>query len=153
MQLAGGLTSLRCDYCKSIVNTAPDDEGVRYLDELEELLCPACMVPLWNATFANVPIRSCKKCHGILVAMGAFEELIAQAHAEHPGSESPVAEDGSDLSRKLDCPQCHHSMDTHFYYGGGHVVMEDCERCELNWLDGGALLRIVHAPHSEEAVD
>ena len=31
--------------------------------------------------------------------------------------------------------------------------MEDCERCELNWLDGGALLRIVHAPHSEEAVD
>ena len=85
--------------------------------------------------------------------MGAFEELIAQARAEHTGSESPLAGDGSDLSRRLECPQCHHPMDTHFYYGGGHVVMEDCERCELNWLDGGALQRIAHAPHPEEAVD
>jgi Zn-finger nucleic acid-binding protein len=44
-------------------------------------------------------------------------------------------------------------MDTHFYYGGGHVVMENCERCELNWLDGGTLMRIAHAPHSEDAAD
>ena len=152
MQLAGGLTSLRCDYCKAIVCTAPDDQDVRYLDELEELLCPVCGVPLWNASMANVPIRACKKCRGILVTMGASQELIEQARAKRPGSEAPMADDGSDLSRKLECPQCHHSMETHFYYGGGQVVMEDCERCELNWLDGGALLRIAHAPHSEEAV-
>ena len=48
---------------------------------------------------------------------------------------------------------CHHTMDTHFYYGGGHAVMEIAKRCELNWLDGGALMRIVRAPHSEEAAD
>jgi Zn-finger nucleic acid-binding protein len=31
--------------------------------------------------------------------------------------------------------------------------MENCERCELNWLDGGTLMRIAHAPHSEDAAD
>ena len=89
----------------------------------------------------------------MLVPMGAFETLIEQVRTAHPGAEIPVADDASDVSRKLECPQCHHAMDTHFYYGGGHVVMEDCERCELNWLDGGTLMRIVHAPHSEEVAD
>jgi Zn-finger nucleic acid-binding protein len=153
MRLAGGLTSLRCDYCHSLYYSAADDEGVRYLDELQEFLCPVCAVPLWNATLANLPMRACKKCRGMLVAMGSFEGLIAQMRTTHPGAELSVADDGSDLSRRLECPQCHHPMETHFYYGGGHVVMEDCERCELNWLDGGALMRIVHVPHSEEAVD
>jgi len=153
MRLAGGLTSLRCEYCKSVYTTEPDDEGMRYLDELEDLLCPVCAVPLWNATLKNVPLRACKKCRGMLVAMGAFEGLIEQARAQHPGTEAPLADDGGDLSRRLECPRCRHAMDTHFYYGGGHVVIEDCERCELNWLDGGALTRIARAPHSEETVE
>lgn len=151
MRLAGGLESLRCDYCKSLYYSAPDDEGVRYLDELQDLLCPVCAIPLWNATLVNVPIRSCKRCRGMLVGMGAFEGLIDQVRGERTGAEVPLADDGSDPSRKLQCPSCHHTMESHFYYGGGHVVMEDCERCEVNWLDGGALMRIVRAPHQEEA--
>jgi LSD1 subclass zinc finger protein len=150
LRMAGGHESLRCDYCKSIYFSGPDDQGVRYLDELPELLCPVCAVPLWNATLTNVPIRTCKTCRGMLVAMGAFEALVDQVRSAHPGAEIPLADDGSDLSRKIECPQCHHPMETHFYYGGGHVVMEDCERCELNWLNGGALMRIAHAPHQEE---
>jgi Zn-finger nucleic acid-binding protein len=153
MRLAGGLTSLRCDYCKSLYYSAPDDEGLRSLDELPDLLCPVCLIPLWNATLGNIPLRACKKCRGMLVMMGAFEGLIEQARAAHPGAEMPMADDGSDPNRKLECPQCHHTMESHFYYGGGHVVMEDCERCELNWLDGGALLRIAHAPHAEETAE
>jgi len=153
MRLADGLVSLRCDYCKSLYYSAPDDEGVRYLDELENLLCPVCDVPLWNANLADVPIRACKKCRGMLVAMGAFEALIDQARGERHEAKIPMADDGSDLSRRLECPQCHHPMETHFYYGGGHVVMEDCERCELNWLDGGAVMRIVNAPRSEKTVE
>lgn len=153
MRLASGSTSLRCDYCGSSYCSAPDDQGLRYLDEVEGLLCPVCALPLWNATLANVPIRACKQCRGMLIAMGALQGLVDQERAEHPGAEIPLAGDGSELSRRLECPHCHHTMETHFYYGGGHVVMEDCERCELNWLDGGALMRVVHAPHSEEAVD
>jgi len=153
MHMAGGLASLRCDYCKNMVYAAPDDEGVRYLDELEDLQCPVCMIPLWNATLGNIPFRACKKCRGMLVKMNAFEAFIDRERSAHPGTEMPLDDDGSDLNRKLECPQCHRAMDAHFYYGGGHVVMNDCERCELNWLDGGGLLRIAHAPHSNEAVE
>ena len=37
-------------------------------------------------------------------------------------------------------------MDTHFYAGPGNVILADCDPCELNWLDHGKLMRIVHAP-------
>ena len=151
MRMAGGHESLRCDYCKNIYFSGPDDQGVRYLDELPDLLCPVCAVPLWNATLAGAPLRTCKQCRGMLVAMGAFEGLIEQVRGEHPGAQVPATGDTIDPSRKLECPLCHHTMESHFYYGGGHVVMEDCERCEVNWLDGGALIRIVRAPHQQEA--
>ena len=151
MRMAGGQESLRCDYCKNIYFSGPDVQGVRYLDELPGLLCPVCAVPLWNATLAGAPLRACKRCRGMLVAMGAFQGLIEQVRAEHAGTQTPATSDEVDPSRKLECPSCHHTMESHFYYGGGHVVMVDCERCEVNWLDGGALMRIVRAPRHEEA--
>jgi Zn-finger nucleic acid-binding protein len=151
MRMAGGQQSLRCDYCKNIYFSGPDDQGVRYLGELPGLLCPVCVIPLWDATMAGVPLRACKQCRGMLIAMGAFAGLIEQVRAEHAGSEVPDTSDEVDPSRRLECPSCHHPMETHFYYGGGRVVMEDCEHCELNWLDGGALMRIVRAPHDDNA--
>jgi Zn-finger nucleic acid-binding protein len=56
------------------------------------------------------------------------------------------AADSSDLRRKIDCPRCHHRMDTHFYAGPGNVVIDSCENCCLIWLDRGELMHIVHAP-------
>ncbi len=151
MRVERGLINLHCDYCKSVVYSAPDAEGLRYLGEAEGCQCPVCEVSLWDAALGNLPLRACKQCHGVLVAMGAFEGLIQQVRAQHEGKEIPVTEDARDLDRKLNCPSCHRPMETHFYYGGGHVVMEDCEHCELNWLDGGALMRIACTPRQEEA--
>lgn len=37
-------------------------------------------------------------------------------------------------------------MDTHFYGGPDNVVIDDCPRCSLDWLDAGQPMRIVHAP-------
>ena len=39
-------------------------------------------------------------------------------------------------------------METHFYNGPGNVIIDDCEHCELNWLDTGELMRVVRAPDS-----
>jgi Zn-finger nucleic acid-binding protein len=36
-------------------------------------------------------------------------------------------------------------MDTHPYGGPENVIIDDCERCEVNLLDYGELQRIVHA--------
>ena len=37
-------------------------------------------------------------------------------------------------------------MDTHYYGGPGNVIIDACDRCDLNWLDAGELMRIVLAP-------
>jgi hypothetical protein len=33
-------------------------------------------------------------------------------------------------------------MDTHPYGGPGNVIIDNCERCELNWLDYGELAKV-----------
>ena len=82
MHVAGGILSLRCDYCKNSIYTGTDDEGIRYFEELENVLCPVCAIPLWNASLHNVSIRACKKCRGMLVGMNVFEGLIDQLRGE-----------------------------------------------------------------------
>ncbi|MGB6871670.1 MAG: zf-TFIIB domain-containing protein, partial [Acidobacteriaceae bacterium] len=57
----------------------------------------------------------------------------------------PAPADPSQLDRRLACPHCHQPMDTHFYAGPGNVILSDCERCQLNWLDHGKLQRLAHA--------
>jgi Zn-finger nucleic acid-binding protein len=36
-------------------------------------------------------------------------------------------------------------METHPYHGGGAVMIDDCDRCGLVWLDRGEIARIVRA--------
>lgn len=151
MHLTGGNASLRCDYCKTVVVVAPDDTGVQFVDQAPEFTCPADSAPLWNAVVSHVAIRACKQCHGLLVTMGAFEDLIVNMRAEHPETVEPPPANPDDLKRKYLCPQCHRAMDTHFYFGGGRAVISTCERCELHWLDAGVLMRIVRAPHEDNA--
>jgi Zn-finger nucleic acid-binding protein len=154
MRLTSGNASLRCDYCKSVMVAQADDSGVQFLDQVEELTCPVCAVPLWDAALAGIKIHACKQCQGLLVPMGdPYEELLSRMRVLHQEREIPPPPDPADLKQKVDCPQCHKPMDTHFSYGGEHAVMSACERCQVNWLNGGVLMRIVHAPQSEEAVD
>lgn len=150
MRLAHGNASLRCDYCKTVVIVQSDDLGVQYLDRTTNLACPVCAIPLWNATLGGVKVRACERCHGLLVAMEAFEALIEQLREKYDQTEVPIAAEPGDLNRRTDCPNCRRRMDTHFYYGGGSAVISGCEPCSLNWLDGGVLLRIVRAPHGVE---
>jgi LSD1 subclass zinc finger protein len=150
LRLAPGNTSLRCDYCKIVVAVAADDTGVQFLDEAPELVCPACAAALWKSVLATVELDACKQCHGLLAPMGWFEPLVEKMRALHAEREFPAAADDAALDRKVLCPRCRQRMDTHYYFGGGHAVMSTCERCELHWLDGGMLMRIVRTPHINE---
>ena len=82
--------------------------------------------------------------------MGTFGDLLENMRVEHPEIMIPSPADPADLERKVDCPLCHKRMDTHFYFGGGNAVMSSCENCEVHWLDGGVLMRIVRAPRYNE---
>lgn len=150
LRIAEGNKSLRCDYCHSVVTVQADETGVQFVDEVQELACPNCTIPLWDAMLAGVRIDACKQCHGLLVPIGSFEVLIERMRAENLGSEVPPPGDAPDLQRRVSCPKCHQRMETHFYYGGGHAVMSSCEQCALHWLESGILMQIVRAPHEEE---
>lgn len=151
MRLASGNASLRCEYCKSVLVMEPDDAGMKFLDEVAELECPVCSVSLWTAVLANAPIHACKRCGGMLVAMGALEGLIDQMRAGQGEGAISAPADPTDLLRNVRCPQCRTKMDTDFYYGGGHVAISSCEPCSSLWLDGGVLMKIVRVPHHSEA--
>ena len=146
LSLEGDQESLTCPYCKSIYLPDPDDEGVRLLGEAEGASCPICAIPLMRATLGRQRIRTCTHCRGMLIPMGNFLALIEELKAGHTGHGVPHAPERKELDRRISCPQCHQLMDNHYYGGPGNVVIDDCSRCFLNWLDHGELMRIVEAP-------
>lgn len=146
MRLKPDMESYKCDYCQSVYFPEKNDDGVRVLDEPSGQDCPLCNVPLVHATLANVPIIYCTGCHGMLVAMPAIEGLIEVLRTGQGSEAALVAPDKEDLSRKINCPKCHHLMDAHFYAGPGNVVIDSCEDCSLIWLDRGVLMHIAQAP-------
>lgn len=154
MRLATGDASMRCDYCKTVVILSADDAGIHYLDENSQSLnCLDCSVPLWDATLGGVKLWACKRCKGLLISMSAFEPLIEQLRSQSKDTVIPSPPDPADLRRIVECPKCHRRTDVHFYMGGGGAVIATCENCELNWLDGGMLMRIVRTPHEETSLD
>ena len=137
--------TLPCAYCGSVYLPDANYDGVRILDESSAEPCPICGVPLMHASLAGAAVRYCNRCRGILVPMDAFEALLTAVTAL-PGPPQIIAPaDPTQLDRRLACPHCHQPMDTHFYAGPGNVILSDCERCQLNWLDHGRLQRLARA--------
>jgi hypothetical protein len=87
----------------------------------------------------------------MLIPMPALPALIDELQAVQSGGALPQPPaDAHDLERRINCPQCHHRMDTHLYAGPGNVVVDSCEDCSLIWLDRGELTHIVRAPDDRE---
>jgi Zn-finger nucleic acid-binding protein len=147
-------SSLKCDYCHSVVVPDHDTSGVRVLAEVVNGdACPVCSVPLMQATLGVSPLLYCTKCHGMLVAMMEFESLVDAARtASAPIAALPA--NVHDLDRKINCPHCHRPMEAHFYINGSNVVMDTCEHCCLHWLDHDELARIAQAaPNQPNPID
>lgn len=139
--------SFRCEYCRSVYTPQENDEGVRFLGEASALKCPVCAVPLEQAALGGHRILSCRRCQGLLVGMEEFVALVGELRAEHSGPGSVQFPPNRDaLSRQINCPKCQQRMDTHFYEGPGNIIIDACSYCQLDWLDKGELLRVVHAP-------
>jgi Zn-finger nucleic acid-binding protein len=148
MRFKPDMESFQCDYCKSVSVPEKNDDGVRVADEPSGQDCPLCNVPLVHAFLAKIPIIYCTGCRGMLISMPALEPLIEEVRASGgvAVTEAAAAASGKeDLRRTIDCPQCHHRMDAHFYGGPGNVVVDSCEDCSLIWLDRGELTHIAHA--------
>jgi Zn-finger nucleic acid-binding protein len=146
LHLTENADSFSCPYCRSLYTLEQGDAGVRLLGERSSLACPVCSLPLENAALAGHRLLYCRTCQGMLLAMDDFVALIEELHSRYAGSGVSRLRDRSALERHINCPQCHQPMDTHFYEGSGNIVIDDCSRCALNWLDKGELNRVLHAP-------
>lgn len=155
MRLEEGKNYLICDFCRNIYFPEATDEGVRVLDEQDSQLCPVCAIPLVNAVIGGLRILYCSRCHGMLIPMDDFLELVQRLRAERDGApcETMPAPDPKDLDRRIRCPRCSQEMETHPYGGPGNIVIDSCEACGVNWLDHGELQRIVRAPDQEYPED
>jgi Zn-finger nucleic acid-binding protein len=152
MRLKPEQECLVCDYCGSVHFPETNADGVRVLGETSTLNCPICAVPLVHAAIARERMLYCGQCRGMLVGMEPFVAIVHNLRARGEViAEAALQPDWSEMDRRIHCPQCDREMDTHPYGGGGNVIIEDCERCELDWLDHGELERIVQAPDREYA--
>jgi len=150
-RLEEGRDSVACEYCKSVWAPERNEDGVRVFDEPAGISCPVCHVPLMHASIDGQRFLGCTRCQGSLIAMPVFVLLVQDLRARRGALAGPAVgisppPDPRELERRILCPQCGNRMDTHYYAGGGNVVIDDCSRCELNWLDAGELMSIVRAP-------
>jgi Zn-finger nucleic acid-binding protein len=147
MCLRDGRECLTCDYCQSVYFPEKNQDGVRVLDEASDQACPVCAVLLMHAILAAHPVLYCTRCRGSLIPAPVFVLALEDLRARQPDSSAiPQPPDPHELERRIRCPQCHRTMDTHYYAGPGNIVIDDCPSCELNWVDAGELMVIVRAP-------
>lgn len=146
MRLKDDADYLICDYCETPHFPDPNSDGVRVLIP-SEFACSLCSVTLMHASVARERIYYCERCRGMLIAMGIFPEIVEDLRSRREVSiDAAHAPDWRDLDRRMQCPKCKQTMDTHPYGGPGNIIIDTCEPCAQNWLDYGELDRVVRAP-------
>ena len=136
-----------CDYCTSLYFPEESRDGIRVTDVEAQVSCPVCKIALVLAYAGNIPVNFCQKCRGVLIKQPDFLNVIQYIRSKTKEPEiipSPVRME--ELERKVYCPQCSKKMETHPYAGPGNIIIDNCPRCILNWLDYNELYRITHSP-------
>jgi Zn-finger nucleic acid-binding protein len=150
MELIESRRYLQCRHCGAF--HFPDGieaEGIRVTGAVANAPdCPRCNSPLLHGVLDNdYAVDLCGTCRGVLMPRENFAAVVSmrRAWASNPPAE-PVRLDPGQLQRKLTCPVCRGRFETFAYAGPGNVVIDNCVRCDLVWLDYGELRQIVDAP-------
>jgi Zn-finger nucleic acid-binding protein len=139
-----------CGFCGSFqfIET-PAVDGIVVLERpAAARACPRCSAPLAKSLLdGDHVVEHCEQCRGLLLPRSTFAEAVTRRRARESGPPAPpVPIDPRELKRVVACPSCRAQMDVHPYYGPGNVVIDNCGRCDLIWLDVGELKQITEAP-------
>lgn len=133
-----------CEYCTAFhFPSEASRDGVRVLGQAAGHACPVCRTPLVDAAIEGQQVLHCPNCRGVLSQRRAFTEILRRRRSSDPADPSPL--DRSELERVVHCPVCGQQMETHPYYGPGHLVIDSCGQCALIWFDHGEIDKIVRA--------
>ena len=143
---ADGRGMLVCAHCGT---PQEPPAAIEYLDLEAETTtgCLVCSSPLRAARLEGYPLLWCARCSGMLIRMDLFSAVVdAVRYREQRAIPVVLPRRQTPDQRRLTCPECARPMRAHIYAGPGNVVIDTCEQCRLNWLDGGELRRIAIAP-------
>jgi Zn-finger nucleic acid-binding protein len=143
---------LVCDHCGSQLEAPAAIKQLEWLSETSSL-CPTCSTPLSMSRLDGHPLLCCGRCFGMLIEMNRFVSVIDALRAREERSfQTALPRRQNPTDRVINCPTCGHPMLGHLYGGPGNVVIDSCERCQVNWLDPGELRRIAVAPDRARGV-
>jgi Zn-finger nucleic acid-binding protein len=149
MALAESRRFLICRYCGTFNFPDPvDADGVRVVGQLPDApACPVCSSPLAAAVMDDTPVHFCARCRGILLPRTTFAGIVAKRRSWATGPPvDPRPLDRAALERAITCSSCGGRFETYPNYGPGNVVIDNCTRCDVIWLDFGEIRQIVEAP-------
>ena len=143
----------RCPHCGSYhFPTTVEADGIRVSGTPADAPgCPVCSLPMAHAVLDDEhPVDFCTACRGVLLPRAAFAMVTnkRRAWATTPPAE-PVPLDRRELHRELACPRCRGRFETYPHLGPGNIVIDNCTRCDLIWLDFGEMRQVVDAPGSD----
>ena len=137
---------LVCAYCGAEQELPSIAEHLNLETETTSL-CPTCRTPLSTSRLEGHQLLCCGHCFGMLIAMNRFATIIKAARArEGRRSRTALPRTQKPTDRVINCPTCLQPMLSHDYAGPGNIVIDTCERCQVNWLDAGELRRAAIAP-------
>ena len=152
MQLVESRRYFTCGHCGSYhFPESVEAEGIQIVGQPAGAPgCPVCAVPMAHALIDRDPIDFCTKCRGILIPRPTFAKITLRRRAwATTAPADPVPIDRQELHRRLACPKCRGHFDTYPHLGPGSVVIDNCTRCDLLWLDFGEMRKIVDAPGTD----
>jgi Zn-finger nucleic acid-binding protein len=156
MELIESRRYFRCRHCGTChFPQSVEADGIRIVGHLPDApKCPVCATGMAHAVLDDrYPIDFCAKCRGILLRRETFADVTSKRRAwvTSPPVE-PVALERQALRRELACPKCGGRFETYPHLGPGNVVIDNCPKCDVIWLDFGEMQQIVDAPGRDRGI-
>jgi Zn-finger nucleic acid-binding protein/DNA-directed RNA polymerase subunit RPC12/RpoP len=138
---------LFCEYCNALYFPKESPEGLYLLGAPSQVDCPLCRKLLVLARIGHFEVLACQQCKGLLLDMVDFLSILEYLRLKYPERRRPPQTfDSKELARELHCPHCASTMETYPYGGAGNVVLDNCLKCGILWLDYDEVSRIVQTP-------
>ena len=117
--------------------------------------CPRCRVPLAEAFYEGVAVKSCPRCRGRLVAMAMIDRIIARKEVAFSEALVRKAEEfkarflaqpvrtkrisETPPAKPLACPECGYTLTARPFSYAYFIPVDKCLSCHKIWFDADEL--------------
>ena len=119
-------------------------DGIVISERAADVVCPRCNREMFFGELLKTKVVVCSICQGVVIQCGELGALVELLRRDYAGSDDPPRPlDPQELEVAVPCPACGSTMEVHPYGGPGNIVIDSCAECQIVWLDGAELSRII----------